>query len=366
VQQGFFRGGNVAGLSYVSGQRSGITDAEGSYTCEADGLVAFSIGALDLGETPCATIAHAVALSPSGELTDQTSLNIMRLLLILDQDEDPNNGVFISEALRSIAENWAPIDFEATDFEAELAPIIADIASLESRVVDDVPGNDDAFVFLDASLSCAYSGVYYRIFQTGPVIATNVVTLNVFRDLASNTDVGDFLLLRQNLLSGLVGLGTESMQLRALPLLAGNSFEADFVTPDVLVITWFAAISQQPWDRSGSTVVSRLGGIDGEHRFAGTIQAFGTATRPSLLKKISLALEGDTFSGVAIDNALGLRHAVTGKRLPGSSNYELEIESLGSATGTIVINADGDPVGMRGNWPGYEDTVLEAVGCRLT
>lgn len=366
VRQGFFRGGNVAGLRYVSGQTSGVTSADGGYACEVDGLVAFSIGAIDLGATACATLAHTAALSPSGELTDQASLNLMRLLLILDRDGNPHNGVFISESLRNIAENWAPIDFGTPDFEPELAPIISDIASLESRVVDDVPGNDDAFVFLDASLSCAYSGVYYRVFQSGPVIATNVATLNVFRDRESSTDVADFLLLRQNLLSGLVGVGTGSMQLRALPTLAGNSFTAEFSSPDVLAINWFAAIAQQAWDRSGATVASRLGGIDGEYRFVGTLEAVGTASRPTLLKRVSLTLQGDAFFGQAIDNALGLRHTVTGRRLQGSNDYELEIESLGPATGTIVIDADGAPSGLRGNWPGYEDTVLEAVGCRLT
>jgi hypothetical protein len=81
---------------------------------------------------------------------------------------------------------------------------------------------------------------------------------------------------------------------------------------------------------------------------------------------VSLTLQGDAFFGQAIDNALGLRHTVTGRRLQGSNDYELEIESLGPATGTIVIDADGAPSGLRGNWPGYEDTVLEAVGCRLT
>jgi hypothetical protein len=364
ARQGFFRGGNVAGLRYVSGQQSGITDAKGGYTCDPDEVVAFSVGALALGETDCATIAHAVALSPGGELTDQTSLNIMRLLLILDHDENPDNGVFISEPLRSIAENWAPIDFTATDFEPELAPIISDIASLESRVVDDVPGNGDAFVFLDASLSCAYSGVYYRVFQSGPVIATNTATLNIFRDLETNTDVGDFLLVRQNPISALVGVGTGSMQLSTLPTLSGTSFTADFLSPDNLAVTW-SAFAQQSWDRNGASVVSRLGDANGEYRFAGTIEAFGTPLRPSLLKKIALKLEGEAFSGEAIDNGLGVRHAVMGQRLPDSNDYELEIESLGLATGTIVVNADGEPVGLRGNWPGYEDMVLEAVGCRL-
>jgi hypothetical protein len=85
TREGHFRGGNVSGPSYVCGPHSGSTDANGTFTCEPDVRVTFYIGALVLGETECATIAHAAA-----------------------------------------------------------------------------------FIFLNASLPCAYSGVYYRVFQSGP------------------------------------------------------------------------------------------------------------------------------------------------------------------------------------------------------
>jgi hypothetical protein len=367
TQQGFFRAGNVAGLDYVSGQQSGVTDAKGAYTCETGKLVTFSVGALVLGETTCATLAHAVALAPSGQLTDQSALNIMRLLLVLDEDENPDNGVSISEPVRTIAENWSPVDFSAADFFPELTLIVSDIASLENRVVDDVPSNDATLAYIESGLACAYSGVYFNVYQSGNLVgAPTTISLNVFLDVETNTAVADFLALRQDLVSGLTAIGTAALELSASPMASGPGFEAAFITPDLVSGTWIAVAAQQSFYRRGSFVAGRLADIDGEYRFTGTIESLPTLDSNNLLSRIALKLEGDTISGRSFDSLLGVRREVTGRLLTGSDNYEIEVESLGTAKGTLLRDADGEPIGLQGNWPGYEAPVLEAAGCRLT
>lgn len=118
VREGFFRGGNVEGLEYASGAQAGTTDEAGAYTCEKEHRIVFSVGSVTLGETECVSVAHAAALTDSGSLTDRVALNITRFLMMLDQDQAPENGISISEPLRSIAGSWNQVDFSADDFES--------------------------------------------------------------------------------------------------------------------------------------------------------------------------------------------------------------------------------------------------------
>jgi hypothetical protein len=128
--------------------------------------VTFSIGQIVLGTAECSTLLHPPALRGSGSLFDPEALNIARLLLMLDGDQYPATGITISTGLRDIADNWAPVDFGAADFAAELVRIIADIASIEGRTVAAPPTTADAFSHLDASLACAYSGAFRGTFST--------------------------------------------------------------------------------------------------------------------------------------------------------------------------------------------------------
>ncbi len=364
--QGYFRGGNVAGLNYESGQQAGVTSTDGRYSCEKDGLVSFSIGAVDLGRTTCATFVHAVSLAPSGQPADTSAVNIMRLLLVLDEDENPDNGISISESLRSVADAWTPIDFAAPDFQSELTLVIADIATTENRIIDTLPSDDAVLAFIDESLSCAYSGVYANLFGSGPSNTATGAALNIFRDADANTDIGRFRLIRQERFRPLFTDGFAVVDLGARPTMSGNDFNAQFVGTDELEGEWTSGIAAQDVDTRGSFELTRLGDIDGSYRFTGMAEASGqTIFGVSLQMRVALKLDGDTLSGEAFDNILGFYFDVTGSRLPDSNDYEIEIDVFGSATGTIILDANGEPIGLEGDWPGFGDGVFNAVGCRL-
>ena len=53
-------------------------------------------------------------------------------------------------------------------------------------------------------------------------------------------------------------------------------------------------------------------------------------------------------------------------RVSTDNEFEIEAANLGTATVTVVLDADGEPTALEGNWPFYEEQVLKAVGCRLT
>ncbi|MBX5461864.1 MAG: putative Ig domain-containing protein [Steroidobacteraceae bacterium] len=116
----------VAGLSYVSGDQTGVTDALGGFTYEVDEPVTFKVGAVTVGSAPGGSVITPLDLVPFGSSTTLTVQNIVRFLLLMDSDNDPANGISISEGLRSRARNWPAVSFSTTDLEAALASIIPD------------------------------------------------------------------------------------------------------------------------------------------------------------------------------------------------------------------------------------------------
>jgi hypothetical protein len=108
---GIFQGGNVIGLHYRTPTREGVTDASGTFKYLAGETVTFSIGAIELGSAPGAAAITPFTLAgltpPTTELAlrrelNQVSLhaspfvkaaNLSRLLLALDADGNPSNGI---------------------------------------------------------------------------------------------------------------------------------------------------------------------------------------------------------------------------------------------------------------------------------
>ena len=155
--------------------------------------------------------------------------------------------------------------------------------------------------------------------------------------------------------------------LGTLPSVRNLEFFANFVSPDQVMGSWLAAATLQNFDRTGDFNVFRLGFIEGEYRFVGNLvfdPPFGSSRQ--MLGRIELSLDGDTLTGRAFHLLLGVRLGVTGRRLVDSNQFEIEVTSLGAATVTVILDTNGEPIALEGNWPGYEENVLEAVSCRLT
>ena len=363
--RGFFRAGNVAGLEFVAGTRAGITDATGAFICDEGERISFSIGAVTLGDTACASVAHAAALTASRSPTDPAALNIMRFLMMLDQDENPNNGIAISESVRVAADSWSQIDFSAEDFENELLQVISDIASIEGRIAS-VPDDVAAFVLLDAGLSCAYSGVFFNRFHGDSGDVPISLSLRIFGGFAGNENVGELVMIRQDPFLPLYLESTGTVTLDTFSSVDSVDFSAEFITSDTLMGSWQNAQTVQAVDRMGSFDAIRLGGTSGEYRFVGNVERENTLEPGrQLLSRFELALSGDTLSGQAFDLLLGVTFPITGRRIAGSNDFEIEVSQLGSATVMLVPDVDGEPVGLTGGWPNFEGNVVEAVGCRL-
>lgn len=369
TQTGVFKPGNVAGLDFVSGAHTGVTDTTGHFTCATDQPVAFAIGKVALGNTACATVAHPAALTASGSLLDPAAINITRFLLLLDHDQAFDNGVQISEALRSLAAGWPQIDFSAADFESELVTVMSDIASTEGRTSVVVPTSAEALADLDASLSCAYSGVFVNTFVAGLFFAPTHAAIRVYRDPTSGNDVFDARIKRSHPQSQLYVYSAGTVALQTLPSLAGGpsnglgNVSADYRSPDLISGAWTdAGGAQQTIDRAGFFEVVRIGQAAGDYRFTGTF----TRTASGLVGLATMTLDGDTLAGEAFDLSNGAAFSVSGTRLPNSNSVELRTRlATEPSTVELLTDANGAPVSLKGPWPGTEAASLDAVGCRL-
>jgi hypothetical protein len=165
AETGVFRSDTVIGLGYVSGAHSGLTDKSGAFTYEEGQGVTFSVGTVSIGGLPTArTLVTPVDLVAQGTSASNRVLNVVRFLMMLDQDGNANNGIQISAAVTAAAASWTPVDFDTTDLPTTLAPIIqqANTADGTSHVLPDAA---TAQAHLRTAYYCTRSGNYYGTFQ---------------------------------------------------------------------------------------------------------------------------------------------------------------------------------------------------------
>jgi len=163
---GVFRGETVIGLGYVSGAHSGLTDKSGAFTYEGGQGITFSVGAVSIGGVPIAkTLVTPVDLVAQGTGASNRVLNVVRFLMMLDQDGNANNGIQISAAVTTAAASWAPVDFDTADLPKTLGPLIQQASAADgvSRVLPDA---STAQTHLRTGFYCTHSGDYYGTFGT--------------------------------------------------------------------------------------------------------------------------------------------------------------------------------------------------------
>ena len=129
VQRGIFVDSPVAGLSFVSGAQSGITDAAGAFMFEAGGTVQFKVGNIVLGSAPGKSIMTPLdlvkAVAPAAVASDARVVQIAQFLMTLTASPSAAS-MSIPAATASAALGEAPVDLS-------LAPV--DVAAILGRLV---------------------------------------------------------------------------------------------------------------------------------------------------------------------------------------------------------------------------------------
>jgi len=112
VLQGTFLDAAVEGLSYASGAVSGVTDVAGIFEYEAGGSVTFTLEGIVLGSAQgAATLTPLDIIPGAANENDPRVINILRFLQTLDNDEDLDNGIQITQVMRNLIADSTVINF---------------------------------------------------------------------------------------------------------------------------------------------------------------------------------------------------------------------------------------------------------------
>lgn len=116
VFNGVFKDSNVSGLSYVSGGQKNVTGRNGEFKYEENSNVTFSVGGVNLGTAKAKNVMTPKDLVADGEIDTPEVLNRVRFLMMLDKDNNPDNGIEISPKVQQKAESWEVVDFSNDKF----------------------------------------------------------------------------------------------------------------------------------------------------------------------------------------------------------------------------------------------------------
>lgn len=349
---GQFKDSNVEGLAYTTPSLSGTTDALGTFTYRAGESVEFSIGGVSIGSAPGDATLTPVDLVAGGSSNDTEVVNIARFLLLLDENEDPSDGIRISTAVRQAAANWTQVDFSVTDLGNELVTIISDVASVDGRVAS-LPGAPQAQAHLSATAHCILAGVFAgtRTFSGGVsgdlVMVMNPVTGVMRASFGGNTGA-DF--------SSSEGVSVDELRSFNLTRSGDNdNIEGRFDSMDEL--SGVLSIGGQ----SGQFTVSRFAGdAASKFKFVGNM-ATGSSALDTLTFPMILRVDA---AGTIVGNHYVVMSG-TGLSLGGSLVGQ-DFEMLGSADNAMYTGShDASLLAMGNVITGNASYVWRAQGCRL-
>jgi hypothetical protein len=146
--QGRFIDAPVEGLSYTSGDITGVTDSNGTFTYEVGSTVVFRVSNIEIGSVMGAETITPLDLVPNAaDETDDTVVNILRFLQSLDTDGDPENGVTISATVQNTQTNET-IDFNQTVSDFETDPAL--VTWLAALPLEEIGNDRDLVAAIDA------------------------------------------------------------------------------------------------------------------------------------------------------------------------------------------------------------------------
>jgi hypothetical protein len=353
---GQFKDANVSGLAYSTPNQSGETDALGTFQYQAGETVEFSIGGVIIGSAPGDTIVTPIDLVPGGTADTTEVRNIVRFLLMLDQDEDPANGIAISQAVRDVAANWTQVDFSTNDLGNELATIISDVASVDNRTAA-LPDGQSAVSHLSATTHCAVSGFFMGDY-TGDREGTIIILVNPATGLVLATFPGSPTEFESE---EAVSVDNSRSFNAVAKDGSGDNFEGRFDSYDEISGVWMLG------NETGDFAASRVApAADAAYRFTG--QWFRDSIKPQLSGPMVLNVDatgnltGKCADLVSLGGLCEYNGTFDGQNLDYDASTP-DGNAAGSREGTVDENLYVEGTGT--NEGGSSQRPWFAQGCRL-
>ncbi len=168
IATGVFLDSKVEGITYVSGSVSGVTDANGTFHYEKGSTVRFMIGGLVIGIAQGKKVITPVDFVSGGDTSNPTVLNIVRFLVTIDSDGNPDNGIQITKTMRNQTSGDS-IKFtqSATNFAANgnVQIIVSEITAVTTAGARTLVADNVAKKHLSGTLLNYYAGSYSGTFS---------------------------------------------------------------------------------------------------------------------------------------------------------------------------------------------------------
>ncbi|MFZ6712630.1 esterase-like activity of phytase family protein [Undibacterium sp. TC9W] len=136
---GIFLDAAVDGLEYsVAGGTKQNTSATGGFNCNVGDTVAFSVGGIGIGSAPCATTITPLTLANSSNVKDDSVVNRLLFLQLLDEDNDVATGIKIPATVKAaLAGQTLDFNANAANFNTALTATLAKLpANYQKLTVD--------------------------------------------------------------------------------------------------------------------------------------------------------------------------------------------------------------------------------------
>jgi hypothetical protein len=359
---GVFKDANVSGLEYRSGDRSGTTGQNGEFTYEVGESVSFTIGGVTIGTADGAKVVTPVDLGSGNRFDAPDVVNRVRFLLFLDRDDDPDNGIQISDGVRDVAENWSQVDFASDDLENELTAIASDVASIDGDAT--VPDIAEAETHFSDTLRCLSSGAFAGDFSGG--LEGRVA---FFVQAVDGTVEGNGYVFETDntfTLSSTSAVTLDTLRRFISGATSGSAeFNGRFERDGTVEGDWGGETRTTGQFVGGRFASQRIAGdLDAGYRFAATFESPGESGDQGVY---AMDITDDRVTGTAFNTVTGATETITG-RVVGGTEIEASTDNGHeiSATLGVPLDSNAPAIALSGTWSaGGNDGTLTGDGCRL-
>jgi len=139
ILTGKFLDSAVVGVQYTTNSQSGFTNTNGEFEYLAGEKITFKIGSIELNTGQATTakeIITPIDLANSSTPDDVNVIRLLQLLQSLDQDNNPTNGITISDSVKNLA-SGSSLDITSDNFVTELNKVISELTTGTGTVVSE-------------------------------------------------------------------------------------------------------------------------------------------------------------------------------------------------------------------------------------
>ena len=155
----------IQGLRYTTATQSGTTDANGTFSYLAGETVSFYVGEILIGSTVGKSFITPFDLVPGAINSDDPTIgNLLRFLITLDSDNNPDNGITIAPDVAALTTGLT-LDFTmTTGFDAAASTVLSTITGGAKTALIDMGAvkthvSSTLLSFVQGDYSGTYSGV---------------------------------------------------------------------------------------------------------------------------------------------------------------------------------------------------------------